>query len=190
MNQQDNDTNDARNTLAIVVLGFAVGFFWPSCESKADMRELSEKTRLAQDCPKYDPDLYPYPASIEPEIVRAQGGLFLPYTGKKLYSIKQSDIEHLVARHIAHERGLCHATPEVRKAFATDLLNLTLALPNENRHIKSDKPPAEYMPPHNRCWYAARWLAVSLKYDLRLPDADRAALKLAVSNCDSLDIIR
>ena len=187
MRQQDDDENEASNTLAIVLLGFATGFFWPGC-SEADMRDLSAKT--AGRCVEYSGELYPYPASVENRIVIEQGGIFSPYTGRKFYSIKQTDIEHIVPRHLAHEAGLCKASPAVRKAFATDILNLTLSEPSVNRHQKSDKGPSEWMPPFNGCWYAGRWTAVSVKYGLKLRRADMDALRQVLAHCDSLDMIR
>ena len=62
---------------------------------------------------------YPYPASVEPRIVRKQGGIFSPYSMRCFSSIRETDIEHIIARSEAHESGLSLQPPEVRKAFAT-----------------------------------------------------------------------
>ena len=48
----------------------------------------------------------------------------------------QTDIEHIVAASEAHDSGL---------------RNLTLAAPQVNRHQKSSKDAAEWLPERNRC---------------------------------------
>ena len=45
----------------------------------------------------------------------------------------------------AHDSGLCAATPETRRRFATDLLNLTLASPEVNRGQKNDRDAAAWV---------------------------------------------
>ena len=80
-------------------------------------------------CAPYDSDDYPYSPSVEPRIVEELGGVYGPYTGNWFGSIRETDIEHIVARSEAHDSGLCAATPATRAQFASDLVNLTLASP-------------------------------------------------------------
>ena len=63
------------------------------------------------------------------------------------------DIEHIVARSEAHDSGLCGRDGNTKRAFARDLLNLTLASPSVNRHQKVDKDLAQWLPALNQCWY-------------------------------------
>ena len=63
-------------------------------------------------CSDYDADDYHYSPSVEPRIVEAQGGIYGPYTGTWFDSIKDTDIEHIVARSEAHDSGLCAASPQ------------------------------------------------------------------------------
>ena len=107
-------------------------------------------------CSPYDPDDYRYSPSVEPRIVQAQGGIYGPYTGTWFGSIRETDIEHMVARSEAHDSGLCAASPATWSEFASDLLNLTLASPSANRHQKSDNDVAEWLPDLNQCWYVDR----------------------------------
>ena len=93
-------------------------------------------------CSPYDPDDYPYSPSVEPRIVEAQGGVYGPYTGTWLESIREIDIEHIVARSEAHDSGLCAAD--------SDPVNLTLASPSVNRLRKSDKDPSGGCPNSSR----------------------------------------
>ena len=65
-------------------------------------------------CSPYDPDDYPYSPSVEPRIVEAQGGIYGPYTGTWFENIRETDIEHIVARSEAHDSGLCAASAATR----------------------------------------------------------------------------
>ena len=99
-----------------------------------------------QRCPEYDPGDYHYSQSVEPRIVDAQGAIYGPYTGTWLDSIRDTDIEHIVARSDAHDTGLCAGNSDTKEEFASNLLNLTLASSSVNRHQKVDKDAAEWSP--------------------------------------------
>ena len=72
-------------------------------------------------CSPYRSDDYHYPQSVEPQIVRSMGGrIYGPYTGRDFESIRQTDIEHIVARSEAHDSGLCAADAATRRRFAAD----------------------------------------------------------------------
>ena len=98
-------------------------------------------------CSPYDKERdYPYPPSIEQEILRDLGSVYGPYTHTCFTSARQTDIEHIVATSEAHDSGLCARDRAVRARFAADLRNLTLASPRVNRHRKSGKDAAEWLP--------------------------------------------
>ena len=136
-------------------------------------------------CSEYDADDYRYSPSVEPKIVDAQGGIYGPYTGTWFDSIKETDIEHIVARSEAHDSGLCAADPETWDRFASDLLNLTLASPSVNRHQKSDKDPSEWLPDLNECWYVDRVVQVRQAYELSIDRAEADAIDRVLSVCES-----
>ena len=59
-------------------------------------------------CAPYDKKRnYPYPQSVEHEIVRELGAVYGPYTGTCFASAAETDIEHIVAASEAHDSGLC-----------------------------------------------------------------------------------
>ena len=60
-------------------------------------------------CTSYDRDDYPYPQSIEAQIAARLGGMWSPYDGTRFDSLRESDIEHIVAVSEAHDSGLCAA---------------------------------------------------------------------------------
>ena len=134
--------------------------------------------RLAPEfrCAPYDRADYPYPQSVEEQIVQAQGGAFSPYDGTVFDSLRDSDIEHIVATSEAHDSGLCAADAEVKKTFAQDLENLTLATPRLNRYEKSGKDAGEWLPEKNRCWFAQAVVRTKGKYDLSVDRREHDAL--------------
>lgn len=140
-------------------------------------------------CSDYDSDDYRYPQSVELEIIAAMDGrIYGPYSGRTFGSRKETDIEHIVARSEAHDSGLCDRSPEARKAFARDLLNLTLAAPRLNRYEKVAKDAAEWLPDHNRCWYVARIVEVKRKYGLTVNQMEAAAIDDVLEGCNSTEI--
>ena len=94
-----------------------------------------------------------------------------------------TDIEHIVATSEAHDSGLCAADRATRKRFATDLRNLTLASPQVNRHQKSGKDAAGWVPDRNRCWFAGRVLEVKRAYRLTVDPREAAALERILRGC-------
>ena len=126
---------------------------------------------------------YPYPQSIEQDIVRALGAVYGPYTGTCFGSTGDTDIEHIVATSEAHDSGLCAADRATKRRFATDLRNLTLASPRVNRHQKSGKDAGKWLPDRNRCWFAGRVLKVKRAYGLTVDRREAAALERIFSQC-------
>ena len=97
------------------------------------------------------------------------------------------DVEHIVALSEAHDSGL---SPALMLAFSGDPLNLTVAMPRENRAVKRDKDAAGYLPPRNRCWFAGRVLDVKSQWGLTIDPVEAAALIGALAGCDPRAIQR
>lgn len=145
-------------------------------------------------CSPYDKsEQYPYPQSVEDEIVQQMGGrVYGPYTGRFFQSDRMTDIEHLVSSSEGHDSGLCGAPAHIKRAFATDLLNLTLAAPEVNRCGRNGKcgyDAGEWLPPMNRCWFAYRVVKVKQKYNLSVDRKEVQALNNVISQCDSFDMV-
>ena len=141
-------------------------------------------------CSPYDSDDYRYSQSVETRIVTEMGGMIYgPYTGRTFADRSETDIEHIVARSEAHDSGLCAADSATRKRFSSDLLNLTLAAPNVNRHQKGAKDAAEWLPDLNRCWFADRVVRVRQKYSLTIDRREAEALDSVLSGCASVEMV-
>ena len=137
-------------------------------------------------CSTYDKKRdYPYPQSVEQEIVSELGAVYGPYTGTCFASTAETDIEHIVAASEAHDSGLCARDRETRRRFAADLRNLTLASPEVNRRQKSGRDAAQWVPERNRCWFAHRVLEVRRAYELTIDQREAAVLEAILSRCES-----
>ncbi|MCY3905465.1 MAG: excalibur calcium-binding domain-containing protein [Caldilineaceae bacterium] len=140
-------------------------------------------------CSPYDPDDYSYSQSVEARIVARQGGrIYSPYSGRCFNSTGETDIEHIVARSEAHDSGLCAADNSTRRAFANDLLNLTLASPGLNRHEKGAKDLAEWLPTMNQCWYVNQVLLVKRKYGLSMDQAEALRARQVFATCANFEM--
>ena len=141
-------------------------------------------------CAPYDSGDYAYSRALERQAIAAMGGrIYGPYSGRTFVRATETDIEHIVARSEAHDSGLCAAPAAVKRQFANDLLNITLADPDVNRSAKNDRDAAGWLPPLNRCWFAGRALAVRLKYRLTIDRAEAATLDRVLSGCASTAMI-
>ena len=88
--------------------------------------------------------------------------------------------------------GCAPAGPDLRRRFASDLLNLTLAAPEVNRCTGAGKcahDAAEWQPPMNGCWFAAHVVAVKRKYALTVDRREAAALEDLLSRCSSTRLV-
>ena len=141
-------------------------------------------------CSPYDRGDYSYKQSVELKIIESMGGnIYSPYTGKYFTDRKQTDIEHIVATSEAHDSGLCSASPEVRKQFASDLLNLTLASPRINRNQKRAHDAADWLPDKNKCWFADKVMKVRLEYGLTIDRQEASALHSVLRSCNSYQML-
>ena len=80
----------------------------------------------------------------------------------------------------------------MRRRFASDLLNLTLAAPKVNRCGGSGKcarDAAEWLPPRNRCWFAQRVVEVRREYRLAIDRREADALERVLSGCESTEMV-
>ena len=157
-------------------------------DAQATWRGL--KVESERRCSPYDSDHYRYSQSVEDRIIADHGGVYSPYTGRWFSTKRETDIEHMVARSEAHDSGLCAADLATRRRFASDVLNLTLASPSVNRHQKIARDAAEWLPERNRCWFAARVVAVRQRYRLTIDRREAEALDRVLSACESTEMVK
>lgn len=171
----------------LLILGASI----PATQAETTWRSL----RVAPEsrCSPYRAEDYPYSHRLETQIIASYGGrIYAPYTRQVFESPTQTDIEHIVARSEAHDSGLCAADATTKRRFAADPHNLTLATPDTNRCGPGGKcalDAADWLPPHNRCWFAARVWQVRHRYALTIDAREAAALEAVLSTCTSFDML-
>ena len=58
-----------------------------------------------------------------------------------------------------------------------------------NRYQKVDNDAAEWLPPQNRCWFAARVIAVRQRYRLTIDRREADALDQVLAGCASTELV-
>ena len=162
----------------------------PGGESSRDqVPDLGLRIAAENRCDTYRAEDYSYSQSVEEDIIEMLDGIYSPYTGECFASRSETDIEHIVARSEAHDSGLCSASPERKREFASDLLNLTLASPQLNRFEKIGFDVAEWQPEQNVCWFVQRTLDVRRKYGLTIDQREANAVDEILKGCTSTALV-
>ena len=139
-------------------------------------------------------------AGLEDEIAELHHGPLSPYDGIVFPNFHYVQIEHIVARKEADESGLCTRGEVARKAFAADLLNLTLA-PGSLNASKGDSDAHDLetaedflfrdnLTDHGLCWWAAQTVRVKNKYELSIDADEESALRDILEDCTDEQVIR
>ncbi|USE39512.1 HNH endonuclease family protein [Endozoicomonas sp. SCSIO W0465] len=101
-----------------------------------------------------------------------------PYTGKTFYNARDVDIDHLVPLKWAWDHGAYTWTPEKRKQFANDEVNLFAVQASVNRE-KGALGVLDWLPPAKsfHCQYVLRFTRVVKNYGLVLSDYEQRQFK-------------
>lgn len=115
------------------------------------------------------------------------GSWYSVYDGITTTDPSTFDIDHVIALKEAWDSGAWNWTPEQRRSFANDLsspLSLVAVSASSNRS-KSDRDPAEWLPPlaAYRCTYADTWVRVKLAWNLSVDQAEYDALSGILAGC-------
>ena len=141
-------------------------------------------------CSEYEAGQYRHPEGLEDAVAARLGDRFYEaYTGVYYDHARDIQVDHIVAKREAHDSGGCTWPPSARRAFARDLENLALASPALDLGAKAGQDAAEWLPDFNRCWYAGAVVAVRLKYELTVDEAERDALEEVLSGCESTELV-
>lgn len=112
-----------------------------------------------------------------------------PYTGAVVtftaQTVSRLNGDHLIPLKRAWDLGAASWSPERRAAFANDInleIIITTAAAN---NAKGDMGIGEWQPPNAgyRCEYAARYLAVTVAYQLPLTQQDHDTLATVLARC-------
>jgi hypothetical protein len=99
-------------------------------------------------------------------------------------------IDHLVPVHEAWGSGARFWSQARRVAFYNDLGD-TRTLSAQTSALNSSKQasgPEAWMPPANRCAYIGQWIAVKIRWGLRVDSAEKAALVRYADSCSNVTL--
>lgn len=117
-----------------------------------------------------------------------QRGLWVSYyDGARTRASTGFDIDHLVPLAEAWDSGARRWSSATRERFANDLADprSLVAVTASSNRSKSDRDPAEWMPAYGRCTYLRQWVAVKIRWSLRVDRAERLALTRHASACEN-----
>jgi hypothetical protein len=100
------------------------------------------------------------------------------------------DVDHLVALAEAWDSGAKRWTADTRRRFANDLgdgRSLVAVSASSNRS-KSDQDPAEWLPRYGKCRYLRHWVAVKIRWRLKVNATEKQALTAIASGCDNAEL--
>lgn len=109
-----------------------------------------------------------------------------PYDDGKWTDPSDVDIDHMVPLAEAWTSGASDWTQDKRGELANDLkISQLLAVTDNVNQSKSDRDPAEWLPPKEsfHCDYARMWIWVKDTYGLTADSAEKGALTEALGTC-------
>lgn len=98
------------------------------------------------------------------------------------------DIDHLVALAEAWDSGAKKWSDDTRERYANDLgdgRSLVAVSASSNRS-KGDQDPAEWLPQYGKCRYLRAWVAVKIRWSLKVDRGERTALQSLGAGCKNV----
>ena len=114
------------------------------------------------------------------------GGRWFSYYDRVTWgSPSRLDIDHMVPLAEAWDSGARLWTAEVRRAYANDLgdYRSLVGVTNRVNRAKGDQDVAEWLPEFSRCRYLREFVAVKLRWRLKVDGDEKAAMTALASDC-------
>lgn len=133
------------------------------------------------------------PAQVDPFGCQVRAGdWFSPYDGGSWSDRGDVDIDHVVALKEAWDSGAHAWSTEQRTQYANDLSDprTLIAVTDSVNQSKSDKDPAQWMPPlaSYHCTYLASWVAVKARWGLSMDATERSAVASGLAKCPATPV--
>ena len=116
-----------------------------------------------------------------------QGKWYSAYDGKVVINPRALDIDHFVPLKEAWISGASSWSAQKRQAYANDLgwAGSLIAVTASTNRSKSDRDPAEWLPPRagERCTYVYTWVAVKMRWGLSMDPQERKAIDQVIATC-------
>jgi hypothetical protein len=115
------------------------------------------------------------------------GSWWSAYDGVTTTDSSTFDVDHFVPLAEAWGSGAWRWSYSTREAFANDLgfASSLIAVSASSNRSKSDRDPAQWLPPNSNYWctYATTWIAVKYRWSLTIDRAEKLKLRYLVVNC-------
>ena len=100
------------------------------------------------------------------------------------------DIDHVMPLAEAWDSGAKRWNADTRRRFANDLRDRRslIALSASSNRSKSDRDPAEWLPEYGECRYVRQWVAVKIRWHLKVDRAEKRALSRRAGSCANVRI--
>lgn len=107
------------------------------------------------------------------------------YDGVVVRDSSELDIDHLVPLAEAWDSGARRWTSGTRKRFANDLRDRRslVAVTASSNRSKSDQDPSEWLPSRAVCGYVRSWVAVKIRWSLRVDRPEKRELVSLAADC-------
>ncbi|MFI2487301.1 HNH endonuclease family protein [Promicromonospora kroppenstedtii] len=173
----------------------------PAAQSELDALQVRAESESAP----YDRNLFPHWITVDGCTTRetvlrrdgdgvevgsdcypTSGSWYSEYDGQTRTAPADISIDHVVALAEAWRSGADGWTTARRQDFANDLTGPQLiAVTAEVNSSKSDKDPAEWVPPlaSKRCAYSKMWIHTKSRWGLSVDAAEKAALQPLLDSC-------
>ena len=146
---------------------------------------------VSGECPKYNRKRqYKYSSrKLRERLLREQGRVtaYVRHLLPADAAGRDVHVEHIVAAKEAHESGACQWSPSRRRTFASDVLNLALAVPSVNRRKSAQDLGDGWKPRYNGCWYAATVVRVKAHYGLAMDRREFDAARQVIEGCQGFE---
>lgn len=114
------------------------------------------------------------------------------YDGVRTSNSSSFDIDHFVPLKEAWDSGANTWSAARREAFANDLgyARSLIAVSASSNRSKSDRDPAEWLPPSGsyRCTYVITWVTVKYRWSLAMDRAEKSAVERVLSACSGTSV--
>lgn len=100
------------------------------------------------------------------------------------------DIDHVVPLAEAWDSGASSWTAAQRQSYANDLgdSRTLVGVTDTVNQSKGDQDPAEWMPTYDKCRYLREWVAVKIRWRLKVNSGERTAFASLTSGCSNVTI--
>jgi hypothetical protein len=115
------------------------------------------------------------------------GSWYSPFDGVTTEDPRVFDVDHMVPLKEAWDSGAHAWDSDRRRAFANDLdlPEALIAVSRSSNRSKSDRDPADWLPPLTsyHCQYVRDWMVVKIKWELSVDAREFSALRSVAAGC-------